>query len=263
MVKVKEDITGWKMWEHGVPDSRLTVVKQVDDHIYKNGKHEAQWLCKCNCNEHNQIITRSTNLKNGHTKSCGCIQKEITIENNKNFHKTNLYDLNLEDENGLYGIGYCNNTGKEFYFDMDDYDKIKNYCWFEHKTRENYSSVNAYDKNSKKNIKLHNLIFQKYCDHTDRNPLNNRKYNLRKASAAENARNVSISNKNTSGIIGVRFKKDAKKWVARIVLNNKDIHLGYFNSKEDAVKARLEAEAKYFCEFAPQKHLFEEYGIKV
>ena len=32
-------------------------------------------------------------------------------------------------------------------------------------------------------------------------------------------------------------------------------------NKEDAIKARLEAEAKYYGDFAPQKHLFEEYGI--
>ena len=31
MVKTKEDMTGWNMWEHGVPDSKLTVIKQTDD----------------------------------------------------------------------------------------------------------------------------------------------------------------------------------------------------------------------------------------
>lgn len=31
MVKVKEDMTGWVMNEHGFPDSRLTVIKQVED----------------------------------------------------------------------------------------------------------------------------------------------------------------------------------------------------------------------------------------
>ena len=31
--------------------------------------------------------------------------------------------------------------------------------------------------------------------------------------------------------------------------------------KEDAIKARLMAEKKYFGYFAPQRHLFEEYGV--
>lgn len=263
MIKAKEDMTGWNMWEHGVPDSRLTVVKQAEDYVYKNGKRTVQWLCKCNCKEHNQIVVLTKNLKSGHTKSCGCIQKEVASKIGKSCHKTNAYDLNLEDENGFYGIGYCSNTGKKFYFDMDDYDKIKDYCWYERKVRENYSSVAAYEVNSKKSVKIHNLICCKYCDHADRNPFNNRKYNLRKATALENARNQSIPKNNASGFIGVLFKKNAKKWVARIRLNNKEIHLGYFAEKEDAIKARLEAETKYFGEFAPQRHLFEEYGIKV
>ena len=37
--------------------------------------------------------------------------------------------------------------------------------------------------------------------------------------------------------------------------------LGRFSDKEDAIKARLQAEAKYFKEFAPQRHLFKQYGI--
>lgn len=41
------------------------------------------------------------------------------------------------------------------------------------------------------------------------------------------------------------------------------IHLGYFDNKDDAIKARLYAEQKYFKEFAPQKHLYEQYGIIV
>lgn len=49
MVKVKEDMTGWKMWEHGVPNSRLIVIKQVDDYVSLKGEHRAQYLCKCNC----------------------------------------------------------------------------------------------------------------------------------------------------------------------------------------------------------------------
>ena len=39
MVKVKIDMTGWKMWEHGVPESRLTVIKQVNDYVTPQGVH--------------------------------------------------------------------------------------------------------------------------------------------------------------------------------------------------------------------------------
>lgn len=53
-----------------------------------------------------------------------------------------------------------------------------------------------------------------------------------------------------------------KKWASKICVNYKTIYLGEFLNKDDAIKVRLEAEVKYFKEFAPQKDLFEEYGIK-
>jgi hypothetical protein len=175
--------------------------------------------------------------------------------------KYNNYVLNLEDEYGLYGIGYCFNTGHEFYFDMDDYDRIKNYCWSEKKDK-NYSRVRAYDSNTKKTIFMHYITSDRYCDHIDRNPFNNRKYNLRKATMSENNRNHNLRKNNKCGITGVHWHKLRSKWMVYIEVDSKRKHLGYFLEKDDAIKTRLEAEAKYFKEFAPQRHLFEEYGIK-
>ena len=77
MVKVKIDMTGWKMWEHGFPESRLTVIEQAEDYITPcNGKHHAQWLCVCSCKQHTKIIVRQCHLTHGRTLSCGCIHKE-------------------------------------------------------------------------------------------------------------------------------------------------------------------------------------------
>ena len=69
--------------------------------------------------------------------------------------------------------------------------------------------------------------------------------------------------KNISGITGVRLDKRRNKWRASITLNQKFIWLGEYADKDDAIKARLLAEAKYFGDFAPQRHLFEQYGIEV
>ena len=69
--------------------------------------------------------------------------------------------------------------------------------------------------------------------------------------------------KNNSGITGVRLDKRRNKWRASITLNQKFIWLGEYADKDDAIKARLLAEAKYFGDFAPQHHLFEQYGIEV
>jgi len=73
----------------------------------------------------------------------------------------------------------------------------------------------------------------------------NRIENLRIATSGENARNTAIPKNNTSGIIGVCWNKRNSKWEAKIMSNGKQIHLGYFASKDDAVAARAEAEVKY------------------
>lgn len=253
MVKVKEDLTGQTF-------ERLTVICQTEDYVDPKGDHYAQWLCVCGCSEHNLVIVGGSKLKNGHTKSCGCLQKERTSISHK---KYNQYSEKITDEHGEYYIGFTNNTNKEFYIDADDYDKIKDYYWYEHiNSLTGYSSLETVDPKNNKHIKMHYLIFGKYCDHTDRNPLNNRKYNLRNATFSENARNKSVQKNNTSGVTGVSWDTSRNKWESRISINGKSIILGRFVEKDDAIRSRLESEKKYFREFAPQRNLFEKYNIK-
>ena len=106
------------------------------------------------------------------------------------------------------------------------------------------------------------LLGYKRYDHVNRNPLDNRRANLRQATDGQNAQNRTLSPLNTSGFTGVSWDKQHNKWVSYIKINKKMKKLGRFSDKEDAIKARLQAEAKYFKEFAPQRHLFKQYGIK-
>ena len=99
-------------------------------------------------------------------------------------------------------------------------------------------------------------------DHIDKNTFNNKLNNLRITDNTNNVRNSSLSKNNTSGIIGVNYRKDRNKWRAFIMVNKKQISLGLFDNIEDAIKARLQGELKYFGEFAPQIELFDKYGIK-
>lgn len=46
---------------------------------------------------------------------------------------------------------------------------------------------------------------------------------------------------NTSGLAGVSLNKQTGKYVAYIHKNNKKIHLGYFDTKEEAEQARIKA----------------------
>ena len=60
---------------------------------------------------------------------------------------------------------------------------------------------------------------------------------------------------------GVHWRKRDSVWFATIGINGKQKWLGQFKTKEEAIKARLEAEYKYYNEFSPQKYLFKEYGV--
>ena len=68
------DMTGWVMKDHGVSDSLITIIRQMQDYISPQGKHTTQWLCQCECGSE-PFITTGQKLRNGHTKSCGCKRK--------------------------------------------------------------------------------------------------------------------------------------------------------------------------------------------
>ena len=248
MIDVKIDMTGWIMSEHGVPDSLLTVIQQTEDCVRQNGKRYAQWLCECSCKEHNKIIVLGTSVRSGSTKSCGCIRKETAAKQNK---KENIIDLS-----GEYGIIYASNTNAAIYFDLEDAKELLKYSW--------YVDVHGYATTMINNTptRMHVILGKPKHDHHNRNKLDNRKANLVRCTHTENMQNRSRGKNNTSGFIGVGWDKKSSQWYARICVNKNRIHLGFFTNKRHAIIARLYAEQKYFGEFAPQRHLFEEYGIK-
>lgn len=72
------------------------------------------------------------------------------------------------------------------------------------------------------------------------------KDNCRWATHVDQCRNQSIRKDNTSGCKGVNYSKHNKQWCARISVDGKRIHLGYFKMLDDAIKTRKEAEKKYW-----------------
>ncbi len=87
-------------------------------------------------------------------------------------------------------------------------------------------------------------------DHVDGNPLNNSESNLRSATRAENARNQQRRRDNSSGLIGVVWNKSACKWAAKISVDGKRKHLGYFADPAEASRVRDVAAQKYHGQFA-------------
>lgn len=237
MVRVKKDLTG-KTFEH------LTVLEQAEDYISPSGQHVAMWWVVCDCDNSTKFKTQGIALTSGRTISCGCHLK------NK-LKKYNTYDLS-----GDYGIGYTSN-GEEFWFDLEDYDKIKDYCWH---YVDGYVVAHDLD-NSKKCVRLHCLVMNsnsnEKVDHinhpkTNENKYNNRKQNLRIVTQSQNCMNQHIRSNNTSGVKGVSWCKEKNKWQVKITVNYKQIHLGFFDEDnlQDAINTRKNAEEKYFGEYS-------------
>lgn len=102
-------------------------------------------------------------------------------------------------------------------------------------------------------IYLHRLAFvfmtgdwpKNYVDHINRDKKDNRWSNLRDVDMTQNMYNASLRADNTSGRKGVAYVNRTGKWMSYIIYKSKQIHLGFFETFEDAVKARVEAERTY------------------
>jgi len=129
--------------------------------------------------------------------------------------------------------------------DIDKIDLIKEYKW--------YLGSDGYVRSGELPLYLHRIIMncpeELVIDHIEANPLKNICSNLRFATDSQNMMNRSLQSNNTSKVTGVVWNKDRNKWQSQIKVNKKNIYLGRFFNFEDAVKARKEAEEKYFGEF--------------
>lgn len=232
----------------GEVHGRLTLLSKGEPYVSPKGAIKQRYYCSCSCGkytkEHPKLIVYEA-IKSGLVQSCGCLKIEKMANRNKARKRHNKYDLS-----GEYGIGYTF-KGEEFYFDLEDYNKIKDYCW--------WTDTRGYikTKHDGKQISLHRLILnfpdQKlHIDHIHgketRN--DNRKSNIRIVTCSQNQMNRGLQSNNTSGITGVFFNKKDNKWESRITVRKNIIQLGSFNNLEDAVNARKSAEEKYFGEYS-------------
>ena len=146
----------------------------------------------------------------------------------------------------------------ETFISAEDLIKVSQKKW-------SYNAARGYIRCTDGETELHRFICgfpENMCvDHKDRNKLNNTRNNLRICTHRENSINKDKLKNNSSGFTGVYWNKGKNKWQAIIEVNKKRIHLGYFNEKKAALIARLKAEKDLFGEFAPQRHLFQQYNI--
>jgi len=141
--------------------------------------------------------------------------------------------------------------GKEYrcLVDAEDFDLVAKHKWFLHPGGYAYASPWNGSRKNRKNIVMHRLIMgfptKKDVDHKNRNKLDNRRANLRLATRSQN-----VINKPVSGVRSKTLKDGRKRWSARVKINQKEHHLGVFDTKEEAQRARGQKEWEHFGEFA-------------
>jgi hypothetical protein len=97
---------------------------------------------------------------------------------------------------------------------------------------------------------MHKGYLPKTIDHINGDKLDNRIENLRAATVGQNQHNRKTNANNTSGYKGVSWSKAQKKWTARITLERKIIHLGYFANVEEAAEVVRKAREELHGSFA-------------
>lgn len=227
--------------------NHLTVLSKDEKRTKEKGR--TYWFCQCDCEEKNVVSIATSQLTTGKTRSCGCLRKNNLIKYNKaNKKKTNQIIL---DESKNYSKIIPTNRSDEILIDTEDIEKIKNFTW--RVDTNGYVICSLYNEKTKKYDllgRIHRIIMNcpdgYVVDHINGNKLDNRKNNLRICLQSENTKNHVVGGNNTSGYSGITYNKNNNNWRVRIG----DKEIGSFANFEDAVKARKEAENKYFGEYS-------------
>ena len=191
------------------------VITDESPRTTKTGKRTV--LCKCSCGTEN-LEVRLNNLTSGNTTSCGCQAGTHGMTHTRTYSIWEGMKRRCRPDlaesfpyHAGKGITYCEAWEKfeNFYNDMGQ--------------APDGMSLDRIDVNGN------------YC-----------KDNCRWATNSVQGYNKGLDPNNTSGKSGVSFYKQQGKWSAEIHVNNEHIRLGMFVNLEDAIKAREEAELKYY-----------------
>ena len=194
----------------------LTVLRRTDS----IGRDTA-WLCRCDCG--NEVAVRTCYLRKGTTHSCGCDFREDRLEGSKRL------DLTGQRFGKLTAVEPLGKTGDAY--------KWRCRC----------------DCGGECEVAVANLRngHTQSCGCTGGTP----NITLVDGTCIELIRNNTIRSNNSSGVTGVVWQKRARRWRAEIGFKRKRYFLGLYDSFDDAVKARKNAEAKYFGSFLAEYDL--------
>ena len=188
------------------------------------------WFCECDCGK--TTVVKSTDLKRGHTKSCGCLQIEAakTIRNiaGEKFGRLTAVEFAGSYKNGgSLWLCECECGARKIIALSAISQALTQSCGCLHKEimKSSNKGPNAWreEHDSKEGTSLALLTNKEYKS-------------------------------NTSGTKGVYYRKDTNSWRALLTFKGERFDLGTYKNKGDAIAARKAAEEKYF------KPILQKYG---
>lgn len=143
---------------------------------------------------------------------------------------------------GALGIKLSGEKNLSAIIDADDREKVASYRWFAHQPNRSRDIFYARcDNQYVGSVFMHNLILPLkpglVADHISRDPLDNRKCNLRYATLADNAANKTPA-PGISGYVGVGFHNASGKWNGHVKCKGRNHSAGYFTCPREAALAR-------------------------
>lgn len=200
---------------------RWTVLRRAE-----NRRNLTCWLCSCSCGTTKEV--RSTQLRNGNSKSCGCFQKERATECATTHGKRKIQGYNA-------------------WWNMIDRCYNENNKKFNHYGGRGITVCDKW-KNDVSSF-LRDMGPRPSPRHSVDRIENNKGYspdNCRWATYEVQSHNQRLSRRNTTGVRGVSIRNDLGKYTAVIYVKNKRVYLGHFDTIEEAAIARIEAEKMYW-----------------
>lgn len=146
--------------------------------------------------------------------------------------------------------------GKVALVDDEDFELVSQFKWAAHKNRNRFYAVRGFCESrtkSRKTISMHRFILNPknglFVDHINQNGLDNRRCNIRIATACQN-----MSNRrqiNTLGYKGIRLvRSSSKPFAASICADKKWIYIGVYPTAEEAARAYDQKAIELHGEFA-------------
>lgn len=122
--------------------------------------------------------------------------------------------------------------------DDGDFETLNQWRWSLLNTGRGYVVRGTETDGVQKMIYLHRQIMGEpdgLVDHKDLDTLNNQRHNLRVATRSQNGQNrAGAPSNSTTGVRGVCWYKKGRCWRAYSKLNQKQFHLGYFDTIDEA-----------------------------